>query len=42
MVEKGIVDGIIGVDIEMEDIFSFMSVNDNIDDKCDCNKEKDK
>ena len=33
MVEKGIVDGIIGKDIEMEEIFAFMS-----DTPCDCSE----
>lgn len=38
MVEKGIVDGIIGKDIEMGEIFAFMS--DDFDDECedDCKK----
>jgi hypothetical protein len=35
MVEKGVVDAIIGKDIEMEDIFSFMS-----DMSCECDHEK--
>ena len=36
MVEKEIVDGIIGKDIEMEDIFAFMSDVFDDDDECDC------
>lgn len=38
MAEKGIVDGIIGKDIQMEEIFSFMSEHEDIEDEC----EKDK
>ena len=39
MVEKGIVDCIIGKDIEMEQIFSFMSENEK---DCECENKKDK
>lgn len=40
MVEKGVVDAIIGKDVEMEDIFSFMSdMSFECDhDECDCKK----
>ena len=36
MLEKGIVDSIIGDDVEMEDIFRFMSEDISLDDECDC------
>lgn len=40
MVEKGVVDAIIGKDIEMEEIFSFMSDAIECDDKeCECHKK---
>ena len=42
MVEKGIVDCIIGKDIEMEQIFSFMSENAEDEEECECKSKKDK
>ena len=36
MLEKGIVDSIIGKDIEMEDIFRFMCEDISLSDECDC------
>lgn len=42
MAEKGIVDGIIGKDIQMEEIFSFMSESEEIDKDCECDCKKDK
>ena len=42
MVEKDIVDAIIGKDIEMEEIFSFMSdgICECDNEECDCKKKK--